>query len=59
MDPVYEYLFELQESGTTNMVQAVPFIQSVFPGISKDEAQQKLIYWLANYATLKKDYGRE
>ncbi|MGA2225679.1 MAG: hypothetical protein ABSH41_14685 [Syntrophobacteraceae bacterium] len=40
------YLDKLRESGTTNMLDAVPFLLRQFPNLSEQQARQVLIYWM-------------
>jgi len=53
MKQVYAYLFDLQESGVTNMFGAVPYIMCQFPDLSQSEAREALFYWMDNYEKLK------
>lgn len=48
------FLFDLQESGITNMFGAVPFIMDEFPALGRDEASRYLRYWMDHYRELKK-----
>lgn len=52
-DDIYQFLFDLQASGVTNMFGAVPYIQNEFKGVSKARAQKVLMNWMVNYASIK------
>ena len=51
---VYTFLFDLQESGITNMFGAVPYIMDEFPTLTRVEARACLQYWMDHYRELKK-----
>jgi hypothetical protein len=53
---VFSYLFELQESGKTNMMGAGPYLQEQF-GMDKYEAEDYLTEYMSNYSELKAKYG--
>lgn len=53
---VFSYLFELQESGKTNMMGAGPYLQDQF-GMDKYEAEDYLTEYISNYSELKAKYG--
>lgn len=49
-DPLYfDFLNNLRESGVTNMFGASPYLQEVFPELSKNEAKSVLINWMKSY----------
>lgn len=53
-EKIWEYLFELQESGVTNMFGAAPFIQRRFPATNMKQARELLGFWMNNYELLQK-----
>lgn len=50
-DKYFQYLFELQESGRTNMFGAAPYLQKAY-GLDKTEAKNVLLEWMENYETI-------
>lgn len=42
----YEYLDDLRESGIVNMINAVPYLESEFFELSKEEARVILLNWI-------------
>lgn len=44
-----EFLDDLRESGVTNMLGARRYILYEFPGLSKQEAGEVLIYWMKTF----------
>lgn len=52
----FRYLFELQESGRTNMFGARPYLQAEM-GLDKSEATEILSYWMKNYDEVAKELG--
>jgi hypothetical protein len=53
-EKVYRYLFELQESGSTNMMGAAAYIVRQFPDIPLYEAREILVHWMTNYSKIRK-----
>ncbi len=43
----FRYLFELQRSCKTNMLDAAPYLTNKF-GIGRKEAEETLLYWCGN-----------
>jgi len=52
----YKYLFDLQQSGRTNMLGAVPFLEDAFE-LDKNAAKSILLYWMENYELIAKELG--
>ena len=50
---VYNYLFDLQESGEVNMFGSVPYIKRTF-GVNEDIASKYLVNYIENYDELYK-----
>jgi len=50
----FQYLFELQQSGVTNMFGAGSFVMRAFD-LKKEEASEVVSYWMAHYSTLKEE----
>tara|TARA_R110001592_G_scaffold51598_2_gene158537 strand:+ start:82 stop:279 length:198 start_codon:yes stop_codon:yes gene_type:complete len=50
----YAYLFELQESGATNMYGASPYLVARC-GLDRRTAQKVLISWMENYGEIAKE----
>jgi hypothetical protein len=46
---VFKYLFNLQESGATNMMGATPYIKRNFNELSLDDCDSVLIKWMNDY----------
>lgn len=53
---VFGYLFELQESGKTNMLGATPYLQEKF-NIDASEARSFLTEYMSNYSALRAQYA--
>ena len=43
------YLDLLRETGVTNMFGATPYLREEYPDLSRDEAQEILIYWMKTF----------
>jgi len=52
---VYQYLFDLQDSGVCNMLNSDQYLRRNF-GISADAADEYVENYLSNYAALRKKY---
>ena len=48
-DEHLEYLNGLRKSGVTNMLDAVPYLRTVFPTLSKFKATRVLTYWMKTF----------
>jgi hypothetical protein len=46
---VFTYLDVLRQSGITNMFGAVPYIQRVFPEVTRKESFTLLAEWMDNF----------
>ena len=44
------FLDALRESGSTNMFGATPYVQQMFPELSKNEARKVLTYWMETFS---------
>jgi len=44
------FLDALRESGATNMFGATPYVQQMFPELSKNEARKVLTYWMETFS---------
>lgn len=53
-----EYLFDLRESGRTNMFGAANFLVSEM-GMDKVEAREVLGFWMKNFDEIAKELGVE
>jgi len=49
-DEHLEFLDELRESGATNMFGARPYLMRAFPGLTKEEADDVLQYWMDSFS---------
>ena len=54
----YRYLFQLQESGATNMFGAAPYLISKF-GLERNEAKEVLLSWMDGYQDIAKELNIE
>ena len=54
----FQYLFDLQASGHTNMFGAGAYLAAEM-GLDKREAKEIVLYWMANYDELSKSLGIE
>jgi hypothetical protein len=54
-ESVYNYMFDLQESGEVNMLGSVPYIKHTF-GCNEDIASNYLVNYIENYDELYKMY---
>ena len=52
----FDYLERLRESGETNMLGAVPYLQRKFPELGFDRARAREIHraWMDSYKEVKK-----
>jgi len=44
------YLDGLQNSGVTNMLGAIPYLEKAYPELDQKTAKEVLIYWIKTYA---------
>ena len=58
-DEMFQYLFDLQESGITNMFGAGPYVEREFPHLDKKEVRDVVLEWMSNYETIAKRMGIE
>jgi len=49
---VFKYLFEIQESGITNMIGAIPYIRRKFNGMNDEECKGLLTKWMTEWAAI-------
>ena len=49
-EEMLEYLDDLRESRVTNMFGATPYLQEMFPELSKKEAKKVLVYWMKTFS---------
>lgn len=54
----FRYLFDLQASGRTNMLGAGRFLETE-QGLSRSEAKEVLLHWIANYDVIAKELNIE
>ena len=54
----FKYLFELQQSGRTNMFGAAAFLQSEMR-LDRNKSKAILAHWMTNYDTIAKELGVE
>jgi len=45
-----DYLDGLRESGETNMLGAVPYLQARFPGLTRKQAKGILLHWMRTFS---------
>jgi hypothetical protein len=50
---VFKYLFEIQESGITNMFGAIPYIRRKFNGMDDEECKVMLSRWMTEWEEIK------
>ena len=56
-DEIFQYLFELQSSGVTNMFGAVPYAVEEFPQFDKKEVKAVVMEWMKNYSEIHDRMG--
>jgi len=56
---VFKYLFEIQESGITNMFGAIPYIRRKFNGMDDEECKVMLSKWMTEWEEIKLALGQE
>jgi len=56
---VFKYLFEIQESGITNMFGAIPYIRRKFNGMGDEECKFVLLKWMTEWEEIKLALGQE
>ena len=54
MKEYFEFLDDLRESGTTNMMGATPYLQSKFGIPDRREAQKILVKWMDTFEAREK-----
>ena len=52
---VFQYLFDLQESGVTNMFGAKPYLRRAFPLMDSSNLEDLLMEWMKNYNNIRND----
>jgi len=50
---VFKYLYEIQESGITNMFGAIPYIRRKFNGMDDEECKVMLSRWMTEWEEIK------
>jgi hypothetical protein len=55
LDPYFEYLDGLRESGETNMFGAAPYLQAAYPEMSSAEARKVLGEWMRTFSERHKE----
>tara|TARA_R110002110_G_scaffold44995_1_gene138001 strand:+ start:104 stop:286 length:183 start_codon:yes stop_codon:yes gene_type:complete len=45
----FAYLVDLRDSGITNMWGAAPYLEKVFPELTKAEASKVLVLWIESF----------
>ena len=58
-DEMFQYLFDLQESGITNMFGAGPYVEREFPHLDKKEVRDVVLEWMKNYEEIHARMGIE
>ena len=53
----YQTLENIRQSGITNMFGAAPFLREFCPELSREEANEILCNWMANYDELCEKYA--
>ena len=50
---VFLYLFQLQDSGVTNMFGAAPYLRRKFPLVEQERMEQLLSQWIQEYEVIR------
>ena len=58
-DDIFQYLFDLQDSGVTNMFGAGPYVEREFPHLDKKEVSDVVTEWMSNWDEIAKRMGVE
>ena len=58
-DEIFQYLFELQDSGATNMMGASPYVEREFPHLDKKEVGNIVVEWMSNWDEIAQRMGIE
>ena len=58
-DEIFQYLFDLQESGVTNMFGSGAYVERVFPHLDKSEVGDVITEWMSNWDSIAKRMGIE
>ena len=58
-DEMFQYLFDLQDSGITNMFGAGPYVEREFPHLDKKEVRDVVLEWMKNYEEIHARMGIE
>ena len=56
-DEMFQYLFDLQDSGITNMFGAGPYVEREFPHLDKKEVRDVVLEWMSNYEAIHARMG--
>ena len=56
-DEIFQYLFELQSSGKTNMFGSIPWVQGEFPHLDVKEVKAVVMEWMQNYQEIHDRMG--
>lgn len=56
---VFKYLFEIQESGITNMFGAIPYIRRKFNGMDDEDCKNMLSKWMTEWDAIKLAINQE
>ena len=56
---MFQYLFDLQESGITNMFGSGPYVEREFPHLDKKEVRDVVMEWMSNYEAIHARMGIE
>lgn len=57
LDEMFDYLFDLQESGVTNMYGAGEWLEETFDLNPKSSHTKILAFWMDNYKAIKEDFA--
>ena len=58
-DEMFQYLFDLQESGIPNMFGSGPYVEREFPHLDKKEVRDVVMEWMSNYEAIHARMGIE
>lgn len=56
LDTMFEYLFDLQDSGATNMFGASAYLEDSFD-LAPRHSAKVLAFWMQNYDSLKQNFA--
>lgn len=58
-DDIFEFLFDLRDSGVTNMFGSGSYVKEEFPLLTRKQVQEVVLEWMNNFEELRQRMGYE